>query len=58
MAGCLWRSGTWDCMEGFRGSVDGYFSTLGGRLLNPGLVGLQEVVFNGKLKRGAVRGWR
>ena len=40
----------------------GYFTTLGGRLLNPGkevcglrLGGLQEVVFNGRLKGGAVR---
>ena len=42
--------------------MDGYFTTLAGRILNPergvsglGLDGLQEVVFNGKLRGGAVR---
>ena len=43
--------------------MDGFFTTLGGRILNPerevsglGLAGLQEVVFNGRLRGGAVRG--
>ena len=43
--------------------VDGYFTTLGGRILKAGrevswlgLDGLQEVVFNGRLSGGAVRG--
>ena len=43
--------------------VDGYFTTLGGRMFNPkveisrlGLDGLQEVVFHGRLKGGAGKG--
>ena len=43
--------------------VDGYFTTLGGKMLNPGveisrlgLGGLQEVVFHGRLKGGACKG--
>ena len=43
--------------------VDGYFTTLGGRMFNPkvkisrlGLDGLQEVVFHGRLKGGACKG--
>ena len=43
--------------------VDGYFATLGGKLLNPrveigrlGLGSLQEVVFHGRLKGGASKG--
>ena len=43
--------------------MDGYFATFGGRILDPkrevsglGLVGLQEVVFNGRLRGGAARG--
>ena len=42
--------------------VDGYFTTLGGRMFNPkveisrlGLDGLQEVVFHGRLRVGRVR---
>ena len=49
--------------QGLGESVDGYFTTLGGTILNPerevsglGLGGLQEVVFNGRLRGGAVRG--
>ena len=49
--------------QGLGGSVDGYFTTLVGRILNSerevsglGLDGLQEVVFNGRLRGGAVRG--
>ena len=43
--------------------VDGYFTTLGGRMFNPkveisrlGLDGHQEVVFHGRLKGGACKG--
>ena len=43
--------------------VDGYFTTLGGKMFNPrveisklGLAGLQEVVFHGRLKGGACKG--
>ena len=43
--------------------VDGYFTTLGGKMFNPrveisrlGLGGLQEVVFHGRLKGGACKG--
>ena len=43
--------------------VDGYFTTLGGKMLNPwaeisrlGLGGLQEVIFHGRLKGGAGKG--
>ena len=43
-------------------SMDGYFTTLGGKMLNPrveisrlGLGGLQEVVFHGRLKGGSGR---
>ena len=46
-----------------RGGVDGYFTTLGGRMFNPKveisrlvLDGLQEVVFHGRLKGGACKG--
>ena len=46
-----------------RGDVGGYFTTLGGRILDPqrevsglGFVGLQEVVFIGRLRGGAARG--
>ena len=44
-------------------AVDGYFTTLGGKLLNPrveisrlGLGSLQEVVFHGRLKGEACKG--
>ena len=64
MADLLWRNGIWVCKgKAWRRGVDGYFTTLGGRILNPerevsglGLDGLQEVVFNGRLWGGAVRG--
>ena len=49
--------------QGLGRDVDGYFTTLGGRILDPkmessglGLVGLQEVVFNGSPRSGTVRG--
>ena len=64
----VWRflfggNGIWVCKgKAWEGDVDGYFTTLGGRILDPerelsglGLVGLQEVVFNGRLRCGAIR---
>ena len=47
--------------QGLGRSVDGYFTTLGGRILKPerevsglGLDGLKEVVFNGRLRGGCL----
>ena len=56
-----WYAGRADVNLGV--GVDGYFATLGGKLLNSrvwisrlGLGSLQEVVFHGRLKGGASKG--
>ena len=49
--------------QGLEEDVGGYFTTLGGKILDPkrevsglGLCGLQEVVFHGRIRGGAARG--